>query len=122
MLQEGTPVVFVHGWPDSWFSFSRVLPLLPPALRLIALDQRGFGESDHPDSGYTIPDAAADLVAFLDALDIERAVLVGHSYGTFVARCAAIAASERILALTLIGTGASTKPTGADDLQAALRE
>jgi len=67
---RGTPVVFVHGWPDSWFSFSRVLPLLPATLRLIALDQRGFGESDHPDSGYTIPGFAADLVSLLDALDI----------------------------------------------------
>jgi pimeloyl-ACP methyl ester carboxylesterase len=86
---RGTPVVFVHGWPDSWFSFSRVLPLLLAKLRLIAPDQRGFGESDHPDSGYTISGFAADLVALLDALDIDRAVLVGHSYGTFVARRAA---------------------------------
>jgi pimeloyl-ACP methyl ester carboxylesterase len=61
-------------------------------------------------------------VALLDALDIERAVLVGHSYGTFVARSAAIAAPERVEALALIGTGASTKITGADDLRAALRE
>src|SRR5688500_10272263 len=119
---RGTPVVFVHGWPDSWFSFSRVLPLLPVTLRLIALDQRGFGESDHPDSGYTIPGFAADLVALLDALDIERAVLVGHSYGTFVARRVAIAAPARVAALALIGTGASTKLTGADALQSALRE
>ena len=119
---RGTPVVFVHGWPDSWFSFSRVLPLLPATLRLIALDQRGFGESDHPDSGYSIPGFAADLVALLDALAIDRAVLVGHSYGTFVARRAAIAAPERVAALALIGTGASTRFTGADDLQAALRE
>ena len=58
----------------------------------------------------------------LDALDIDRAVLVGHSYGTFVARRAALAAPERVAALALIGTGASTKITGADDLQAALRE
>ena len=119
---RGTPVVFVHGWPDSWFSFSRVLRLLPATLRLIALDQRGFGESDHPDSGYTIPGFAADLVALLDALEIDRAVLVGHSDGSFVARRAAIAAPERVAALGLIGTGASTKITGADDLQAALRE
>jgi non-heme chloroperoxidase len=119
---RGTPVVFVHGWPDSWFSFSRVLPLLPATLRLIALDQRGFGESDHPNSGYTIPGFAADLVALLDALDIDRAVLVGHSYGTFVARRVALAAPERVAALILIGTGASTKIIGADDLQAALRE
>ena len=119
---RGTPVVFVHGWPDSWFSFSRVLPLLPPPLRLIALDQRGFGESDHPDSGYTIHGLAADLVAFFDALGIDRAILVGHSYGTFVARRAALAAPERVAGLVLIGTGASTKITGAEDLQAALRE
>lgn len=119
---HGTPLVFVHGWPDSWFSFSRVLPLLPEPLRLIAYDQRGFGESDHPDSGYTIPGFAADLVSLLDALNIERAVLVGHSYGSFVARRAAMVAPERVAALVLIGTGASTKINGADDLQAALRE
>ena len=119
---RGTPVVFVHGWPDSWCSFSRVLPLLPEALRLVALDQRGFGASDHPDSGYTIPGFAADLLALLDALEIERAVLVGHSYGSFVARRAAIAAPGRVAALALIGTGASTAFTGAGDVQAVLRE
>ena len=119
---RGTPVVFVHGWPDSWFSFSRVLPLLPQTLRLIALDQRGFGESDHPSSGYTIPGFAADLVALLDALVIDRAVLVGHSYGTFVARRAAIAARGRVVALALIGTGATTAIAGASELRAALRE
>ena len=119
---RGTPVVFVHGWPDSWFSFSRVLPLLPATLRLIALDQRGFGESDQPDSGYTIHGFAADLVALLDALDIKRAILVGHSYGSFVARRAAMAAPKRVAGLALIGTGASTKINSADDLQAALRD
>jgi pimeloyl-ACP methyl ester carboxylesterase len=119
---RGTPVVFVHGWPDSWFSFSRVLPLLPATLRLIALDQRGFGESDHPESGYTIPSFAADLMALFNALDIDRAVLVGHSYGTFVARRAAIVAPERVAALALIGTGASPKFAGADELQVAMRE
>lgn len=119
---RGTPVVFVHGWPDSWFSFSRVLPILPATLRLVAFDQRGFGESDHPDTGYTIPGLAADLVALLDGLGIERAVLVGHSYGSFVARRAAIAAPERVAGLALIGTGATTKIAGADELQAALRD
>jgi non-heme chloroperoxidase len=72
--------------------------------------------------GYTITGFAADLVALLDALDIQRAVLVGHSYGTFVARRAAIEVPERVVALALIGRGASTKITGADALQAALRE
>jgi pimeloyl-ACP methyl ester carboxylesterase len=40
----GEPVVFLHGFSDSWFSFSPILPLLPPALRCFAPDQRGHGE------------------------------------------------------------------------------
>ncbi len=82
---DGEPVVFLHGWPDSWFTFSRVLPLLPESLRAVAIDQRGFGDSDRPESGYTIPEMGADVIAFLDALDIKRATLVGHSFGSFVA-------------------------------------
>lgn len=101
----GAPVVFLHGWPDSWFSFSRVLALLPEDLRGLAFDQRGFGESDRPVSGYSIAEMAADAVALLDALGIEQATLVGHSFGTFVARQVAIAHSERVAALMLIGTG-----------------
>jgi pimeloyl-ACP methyl ester carboxylesterase len=119
---HGTPVLFLHGWPDSWYSFSRVLPLLPPTLRAIAFDQRGFGESDHPDSGYTIPQLAADAVALLDALDIERAALVGHSYGSFVAREVAAAHPQRVTALVLIGTGYSTSTPVTDGLQVAVRE
>ena len=119
---RGDPVVFVHGWPDSWFSFSRVLPHLPGRLRAIAFDQRGFGESDRPDSGYDIPQMAADVVALLDALDIERAALVGHSFGSFVARQAAIAHPQRVSALALIGTGFSTVTPVTQELQNALRE
>lgn len=118
---SGAPVLFLHGWPDSWFSFSRVLPLLPTTLRCIAVDQRGFGESDHPDAGYTFPEFAADAVALLDALDIERATVVGHSYGSFVARELAIAHPQRVAALVLIGTGFSTETPITKDLQAALR-
>ena len=99
---RGTPVVFVHGWPDSWFSFSRVLPLLPATLRLIALDQRGFGDSDHPDSGYTIPGFAADLVALLDALDIDRAILVGHSYGGATALAMAVRRPAAVAAYVIV--------------------
>jgi DNA helicase II / ATP-dependent DNA helicase PcrA len=43
---NGPLLIFVHGWPDSWFSFSRVLGLLPERYRAYALDQRGFGDSD----------------------------------------------------------------------------
>src|SRR5512134_2218431 len=118
----GEPVVFLHGWPDSWFSFSRVFPLLPQQLRLLALDQRGFGDSDRPQAGYAIPDLAADVVAFLDALGIERATLIGHSYGTFVARHVAITQPERVARMLLIGTGFPTSNPVLRDLPAALRD
>jgi pimeloyl-ACP methyl ester carboxylesterase len=118
---DGEPVVFLHGWPDSWFSFSRVLPLLPRSVRAIAVDQRGFGDSDRPESGYSIPEFAADAIAFVDALDIERAALVGHSFGSFVARRVAIAQPQRVSALILIGTGLSTTTPATSELQIALQ-
>ena len=119
---DGEPVVFLHGWPDSWFSFSRVLPLLPESLRAVAVDQRGFGDSDRPESGYAIPEMGADVIAILDALKIKRATLVGHSFGSFVARQAAIAQPERVAALVLIGTGFAASNPVTRDLQNVVRD
>ena len=101
----GDAIVFLHGWPDSWFSFSKVAELIPDGYRSLLLDQRGFGESERPDSGYSIRDMAADVAAFLDELSIERATIVGHSFGSFVARRVAIDYPARVQRLVLIGTG-----------------
>ena len=117
---DGRAVLFLHGWPDSWFSFSRVLALLPDDLRALAIDQRGFGHSERPESGYSIATMAEDAIAFLDALDIPRATLVGHSFGSFVARRAALAHPERVAALALIGTGFSGSNAVTRDLQSSL--
>ena len=118
---DGDPVVFLHGWPDSWFSFSRVLPLLSPRVRAFVLDQRGFGDSERPDRGYAIDDFAADVVAFLDAVAIERATIVGHSFGSFVARRVAISHPARIARMALIGTGLPAANPVTRDVQAAIR-
>jgi pimeloyl-ACP methyl ester carboxylesterase len=117
---HGEPIVFLHGWPDSGFSFNRVLRLLPERLRAFAPDQRGFGDSSRPESGYSIDDMGADVIAFFDAVGITRVTLVGHSYGSFVARQVAIAHPERIAALVLIGTGFSTSNPVTRDLQKSL--
>lgn len=117
---DGEPVVFLHGWPDSWFSFSRVLPLLPPRLHAFVLDQRGFGDSERPDSGYRIDDFAADVVAFLNAVSIERATIVGHSFGSFVARRVAITHPQRVARMVLIDSGISAATPVTREVQAAL--
>jgi pimeloyl-ACP methyl ester carboxylesterase len=117
----GEPVVFLHGWPDSWFSFSRVMPLLPDGVHAFALDQRGFGDSDHSATDHGLTAFAADVVSFLDAASIGRATLVGHSFGSFVARRVAIEHPERVKRLVLIGTGFSPSNAVTRDVQTSLR-
>ena len=120
--RDGQAVVFLHGWPDSGYSFSRVLALLPPHLRALVIDQRGFGDSDRPASGYRIEDFATDVVALLDALGIGDATLVGHSFGTFVARQVAITQPQRVSRLMLIGSGFAASNPVIAALQASLRD
>lgn len=102
---DGDPLLFLHGWPDSWFTFSPLLPLLPQACRAISIDQRGFGESSRPARDFRLDDFAADAAAVLDALAIERATIIGHSFGSFVARRLALSHPERVKRLVLIGSG-----------------
>ncbi|MCT9109735.1 alpha/beta fold hydrolase [Streptomyces mirabilis] len=99
----GTPVVFVHGLGDSWWAFEPLLRRLPAALRGYAPTQRGHGDADRPSEGYTPEDYAADVVAFLDAVDIDRAVLVASSSGGVPARMVAGSHPDRISGLVLIG-------------------
>ena len=65
------PIIFLHGYSDSWYSFGRVLPLLSPEYDAFALTQRGHRDSDKPECCYTVDDYAADVDAFMDALGIE---------------------------------------------------
>jgi non-heme chloroperoxidase len=118
----GPAILFLHGWPDSWFSYSRVLPLLPDRYRALVPDQRGFGESDRPEWGYGIPDLAADAAAFLDEVGVTRAAIVAHSFGTFVARRVAEAYPERVTHLVLIGSAFSPVNPVMRGVQASLRD
>jgi non-heme chloroperoxidase len=100
----GIPVVFLHGYTDSWRSFEQVLPHLPAGIRALALSQRGHGASDRPHTGYRIPNFAADLAAFLGALKLDDAVIVGHSMGSLVAQRFALDYPGQCRGLVLIGS------------------
>jgi pimeloyl-ACP methyl ester carboxylesterase len=98
---SGSAVVLLPGPTDSWRSYAPVLERFPSSLRAIAVSQRGHGDSDKPATGYRVEDFAADAPWLLDALELERAVLVGHSGSCFVTRRVAIDHPERVAGLVL---------------------
>jgi non-heme chloroperoxidase len=100
----GVPVLLLHGFTDSWRSFELVLPHLRDSIHAIAMTQRGHGDASRPATGYRIRDFAADLAAFMDALRLDAAVVVGDSMGGVVAQRFAIDHPERALGLVLIGS------------------
>jgi pimeloyl-ACP methyl ester carboxylesterase len=116
---DGIPVVFLHGVTDSWHSFERVLPLLPPTVRAFAISQRGHGDSSRPESGYRFADLSADLLAFLDAMGLRAATIVGHSMGASVAQRFAIDHSDRIVGLVLMGSFSTFEDPGFADFVAS---
>jgi non-heme chloroperoxidase len=98
----GEAIIFLHGYSDSWFSFSRVLPLLSPEYHAFALTQRGHGDSDKPECCYTPGDFAADVDAFMDAVEVEEATLVGASTGALFAQRVVLSYPRRVSRLVLI--------------------
>jgi pimeloyl-ACP methyl ester carboxylesterase/tetratricopeptide (TPR) repeat protein len=105
--QTGVPVIFLHGVSDSWQSFKHVLPLLPPTIRAIALTARGHGDSSRPATGYSYRDMAEDVRAFMNAMELPAAVVVGHSMGASVAQRLAIDHPSRVAGLVLVGAFAT---------------
>jgi non-heme chloroperoxidase len=106
---NGVPIILLHGLTDSWRSFELVLPLISEGIRAVAPSQRGHGDAVRPDSGYRIEDFAADLVAFMDALEIETAVVGGHSSHGLVAERFAVDHPDRARGLVLISAPASLR-------------
>ena len=104
---KGIPVILLHGFTDSWYSFSRVLPHLPADMHVYAISMRGHGNSTRPENGYQPQDFAGDVSAFMKALRIGPAIVVGHSFGSLVAQQMAIDHPRQVQGLVLIGTFAN---------------
>jgi pimeloyl-ACP methyl ester carboxylesterase len=101
---NGPPVLMLHGWPQDASCWRYVIPRLADRHRLIAPDLRGFGQSDAPAGGYDGVTFGADAIALLDALEIERAHLIGHDWGGFAAFAAGLAAPERVASMVVLNT------------------
>jgi pimeloyl-ACP methyl ester carboxylesterase len=97
---EGPAVVLAHGFPELAWSWRHQLPALAAAgYRAIAPDQRGYGGSSRPEAveDYDIEHLTGDLVGLLDALDVERAVFVGHDWGSMVVWQSALLHPDRVV-------------------------
>jgi pimeloyl-ACP methyl ester carboxylesterase len=99
----GEPIVLVHGWPQHWWMWRRVVPLLAPQARLVMVDLRGFGWSDAPPGPYDKQTLADDLLAVLDALGLARVRLMAHDWGAWSGFLACLAAPERFEAFLALG-------------------
>ena len=104
---DGVPVVFLHPYADSHRFFELALPYLPAGVHAYLPTQRGHGDADKPPSGYSLDELSSDVAAFLDAVRVGRAVLVGHSSGGYVAQRFALDHPDRVLGLVLVGAPAS---------------
>lgn len=99
---EGETIVFVHGnWTTST-SWLPVLERLPQGWKGIAYDVRGRGKTEGPDNDYTMPELAADLRAFVDALGLDRFHLAAHSLGSAIAMQFALDNPHRIKSFTVV--------------------
>jgi pimeloyl-ACP methyl ester carboxylesterase len=99
---EGPVVLMVHGFPESWYSWRHQLPALAEAgYRAIAIDVRGYGRSSKPVAvdAYRMVCHVADNVGVLDALGVERAVIVGHDWGAPIAWNSALLRPDRFRAV-----------------------
>lgn len=102
---EGPAVLLLHGFPELAFSWRHQLPALAEAgFRVIAPDQRGYGKTSVPPrvSDYRIEALIADVHGLLDALQLERAVFVGHDWGAILLWQMAMLAPERIEKLIIL--------------------
>ena len=106
------PIIFIHGYSFSADAWEKVLARLPGRYAGYAYDLRGFGDSSKPDKGYTLSDYVEDLAQFMDAKQISKAILVGHSLGAILLQDFAAAYPERILALILSNAQARHKDSG----------
>jgi pimeloyl-ACP methyl ester carboxylesterase len=116
LAEAGDPsapaVLLLHGWPQHWYMWRRVIEALCGEYRLLAPDLRGFGWTDAPGRGYDCEAFAADQVALLDALGIERVKLIGHDWGGWTSFLLGILHADRVERMVVLNDPHPWPPVG----------
>lgn len=98
---EGPPVLLLHGFPQHWWMWRKVIPDLARTHRVYAPDLRGFGWSDAPEGRYSKMGLACDIERLLDELGIDEVDIVGHDWGGMVAFLTGIRLPQRVRRLVV---------------------
>ena len=102
LVLVGAGEVLLPGWPQTWWAWRKVMPILARKYKVIAVDPRGLGDSDRPFTGYDTRTAAMDVHRLLERLGERRFFLVGHDVGAWIAFACAAIHPERIRRLILL--------------------
>jgi pimeloyl-ACP methyl ester carboxylesterase len=102
--EDAPPVLCLHGWPQHWWMWRRVIPLLADDFRLVMPDMRGFGWSAWPaDGDFAKARLAEDAEAVVDALGLGRVHLLTHDWGAWTGLLLATSGSTRVRSLLALG-------------------
>ncbi len=101
---SGKPLLLIHGLTDNSRTWSLMVPFLKGKYHIYAIDLRGHGMTSAPECCYTISDFAYDAKLFLDAMNIDKADVVGHSLGSFTTQGLAARYPEKVNKVVLVST------------------
>ena len=99
---DGDPVLLLHGVPQHWYAWRKVIPELAGQYRLYCLDLRGCGWSEATRRGYGTRAQARDVLAVMDALGLERVALIGHDGGGWLGFALGLLAPQRFSAFVAL--------------------
>jgi len=100
---KGDPVILLHGWPEHWYAWRKVIAPLAERHQVLAPDLRGFGWTDIAWKGFDKENMADDVLRLMDALEIDRARVVGHDWGGWIGFLMALRHPERVRQLVALG-------------------
>ncbi|WP_339799414.1 alpha/beta hydrolase [uncultured Marinobacter sp.] len=120
---NGTPLVMIHGWPESSYCWEHLGAYLKPGLRVIAPDLRGLGDSERTEGQqhYLKQELANDVVSMLDELGITDFQLVGHDWGGVVAQEVALAIPDRVRKMVIMNIAIINNLKGNQEVMAKVR-